>query len=100
MKYSLLALTFASALGLSACERQPVVVTVPPAAVVVPGPAGPTGATGATGSTGSTGYDGTKGATGATGAPGYDGAPGATGATGKTGSGSTIVVVPVPAEQR
>ena len=97
MKYSLLALTFASALGLSACERQPVVVTVPPAAVVVPGPAGPTGATG---STGSTGYDGTKGATGATGAPGYDGAPGATGATGKTGSGSTIVVVPVPAEQR
>lgn len=95
MKYSTLLVALVTVIGLSACDK-PTVVNVPSTPVAVPGPAGPQGATG---NQGSTGYDGAKGATGNPGSPGYDGAQGATGATGKTG-GDTIVIVPVPAEQK
>ena len=44
--------------GMAACDRPAAVVNVPPAPVVVPGPAGATGATGATGSTGAPGRAG------------------------------------------
>lgn len=64
-----------AAMALTACEKKPVVVTVPAAPVVVPvpGPAGPPGAPGA---------------------PGSEGSQGATGATGKPGDGTTVIVVP------
>lgn len=39
-------------LGMAACDRPAAVVNVPPAPVVVPGPAGPAGPTGNTGATG------------------------------------------------
>lgn len=95
MKYSLVVVAAAvSALTLSACERQPVVVpAAPPANIVtvpVPGPAGPAGPQGMTGAPAE------KGETGATGATGMTGVEGEKGKTGKTG-GDTIVVVPSPA---
>jgi len=84
MKSSLLTLALLAAIGVSACDRAPVVV-VPPTPVAVPGPAGPTGATGSTGNTGDQGNTGNTGATGST---------GSTGATGRTGDGTTVIVVP------
>lgn len=97
MNYSMMLSAALIAVALSACDRQPTVVT--PAAVVtvpVPGPAGPTGATGATGSTGSTGTSGATGYTGATGDTGATGSTGSTGATGEKGTtgGDTVIVVP------
>jgi len=69
MRYLIVAAAL-SALGLSACDRQPVVAPAPPPVVVtVPGPAGP------------------------------QGAPGAAGSKGEQGGG-TIVVVPETAPQR
>lgn len=65
-----------AALGLAACERQPVVVNNPPTTVTVPGPAGP------------------QGATGSDGVQGTQGNPGTTGDAGKPGSGTTVVVMP------
>jgi len=79
MNRSILILTVLATLGLSACDRQPAVVTVPATNVPVPGPAGATGATGATGNTGSTGQQGS---------PGY------TGDTGQPGTGTTVILVP------
>jgi hypothetical protein len=104
MNYTMLMATLLAAFGLSACDR-PNVVNVPPAAVVVPGPAGPAGATGASGvqgaqgmtgsegMQGSPGYDGNKGERGS---PGYDGSKGE---PGKTGAGTTVIVVPPAASQ-
>ncbi len=51
MNHSLVLLALISTFGLVACDREPVVVNTPPAAVVVPGPAGPAGETGKTGGT-------------------------------------------------
>lgn len=81
MKTIYFAAVLLTTLGLAACEKQPVVVNVPPPVTVpvpvpVPGPAGPQG---------TAGTDGGQGATGAT------------GATGKTGDGSTTVIVVPPA---
>jgi hypothetical protein len=70
MNRSILLLALTATLSLAACDKQPVVVNVPPAA---PGPAGATGATGATGNTGNTG---------------------AAGDTGKAGDGTTVIVMP------
>ncbi|MBT9613583.1 MAG: collagen-like protein [Burkholderiales bacterium] len=92
MKYSTLFVALVTVLGLSACDR-PTVVNVPATPVAVPGPAGPQGATGTQGDTG------TQGATGYQGDTGKTGATGTQGDTGKTG-GDTIVIVPVPAEQK
>ncbi len=102
MKYSMLLVALITAFGLSACDKQPTVVNVPVTAVPVPGPAGPQGATGDTGTqgrTGAQGYEGAQGDTGKTGSQGYQGNQGETGDTGKTGAG-TVVIVPVPAEQK
>jgi hypothetical protein len=77
MKRSILMMALLAALSLSACERQPTVVTVP-AAEPVPGPAGPQGETGAQGQTGEMGQTGD------------------TGATGETGDGTTVIVEPSP----
>jgi hypothetical protein len=71
MKRSILMMALLAALSLSACERQPTVVTVP-AAEPAPGPAGPQGDTGAQGQTGDTGP------------------------TGQTGDGTTVIVEPSP----
>jgi hypothetical protein len=67
-----------TAMALVACDKQPVVVTVPapPVAVPVPGPAGPPGAPGAPG------------------ASGIEGSQGVPGATGKPGEGTTVIVMP------
>lgn len=89
MNRSILMLALVATLGLSACERQPAVVTVA-APAGEPGPAGPPGETGAQGNTGYTGQ------TGAQGDPGYTGETGATGKTGATGSGTTVIVEPAP----
>lgn len=74
MKYSILFASLITMLGLSACDR-PTVVNVPATQAPVPGPAGPQGATGTQGD------------------------EGAKGDTGKTG-GDTVVIVPVPSEQK
>jgi len=58
--------------GMAACDR-PAVVNVPPAPVVVPGPAGPAGQTGS---------------------PGTPGTPGSPGAPGES---TAIIVTPPPA---
>ena len=87
--YTLLAASLL-ALGMTACDK-PTVVNVPPATVVVPGPAGPQGATGNQGDTGATGSMGSTGRTGIDGAPG---SAGATGATGATGDGNTVILMP------
>jgi hypothetical protein len=72
MNRSILMLALVAALGLSACDREPTVVTVPvPAAE--PGPAGPQGE------------------------PGVQGNTGETGQTGETGTGTTVIVEPPPA---
>jgi hypothetical protein len=81
MNRSILAFAVVAALGLSACERQPTVVTVP-ATLAEPGPPGPQGEPGVQGNTGYTGQTG---------------ATGDTGATGKTGTGTTVIVEPAPA---
>ena len=60
MNRSILMLALVAALGLSACERQPTVVTVP-APVAEPGPAGPQGEPGVQGNTGYTGQTGAQG---------------------------------------
>jgi hypothetical protein len=75
MNKSVLVLALFGALGLSACNKQPDVVTVPaaPATEAVPGPAGPAGPQGTTGS---------------------EGAAGSTGEAGKSGAGSTVIVMP------
>jgi hypothetical protein len=83
MNRSLLMIALVAALGLSACDRQPTVVTVP-APATEPGPPGPQGAPGETGQTGYTGATGDTGETGKTGAPG--------GAT-------TVIVEPAPPPQ-
>jgi len=57
MNRSILVLALVAALGLSACERQPTVVTVP-APAAEPGPAGPQGEPGVQGDTGNTGETG------------------------------------------
>jgi len=75
MNRSILMLALVAALGLSACQRQPTVVTVP-APVAEPGPAGPQGEPGVQGNTG------------------YTGQTGQTGETGKTGTGTTVIVEP------
>ena len=80
MNRSILMLALVAALGLSACERQPAVVTVP-APAAEPGPPGPQGEPGAQGNTGNTGYTGQTGAQGE---------------TGKTGTGTTVIVEPSP----
>ncbi len=90
MKYSMPFAIAVLALGLSACERPSDTTVLIPTAV--PGPAGATGATGATGYTGAQGNTGNTGYTGAT------GDTGATGEKGKKGDGTTVVVVPPPAE--
>jgi hypothetical protein len=54
MNRSILMLALVAALGLSACERQPTVVTVP-AQAAEPGPPGPQGEPGVQGNTGKTG---------------------------------------------
>jgi len=77
MKYSMMLVGLLTVLGLSACEK-PTVINNPPTPVAVPGPAGPSGAPGAPGS------------------PGYDGAKGDPGRPG----GDSVIVVPVPAEQK
>lgn len=85
MKYSMMLSAALIAVALSACDKEPTVVT--PATVInvpVPGPAGPPGETGSTGSSGATGETGAAGTTGDT---------GATGEKGKTG-GDTVIVVP------
>ncbi len=73
MNRSILMLALVAALGLSACERQPTVVTVP-APVAEPGPAGPQGEPGVQGNTGYTGQSGAQGDTG-TGETGETGRP-------------------------
>ena len=77
MNRSILMLALVAALGLSACERQPTVVTVP-APAAEPGPAGP------------------QGEPGVQGEPGYTGQTGDTGQTGETGTGTTVIVEPAP----
>ena len=99
MKYQVTFAAVLFALGVSACERTPVIVPSTVVQVPVPGPAGPTGSTGATGATGATAEKGAAGATGSTGATGAPGTDGAKGDRGKTG-GDTIIVVPPPAPAR
>lgn len=89
MKYSILFASLVTVFGLSACDR-PTVVNNPSIPVAVPGPAGPQGQTG---TQGSTGFQGDTGRTGSQGAEGVQGE------TGKTGNG-TVVIVPVPSEQK
>jgi hypothetical protein len=79
MNRSMLILALFAAVSLTACDKQPTVVTVPASPVAVPGPAGPQGATGS---------QGTEGATGTQGAEGGKGEPG------KSGDGTTGVVTP------
>jgi hypothetical protein len=104
MKYSILFASLITVFGLSACDK-PTVVNVPATQVAVPGPAGPQGKTGTPGTAGSQGETGTQGAPGSKGYegtkgdPGTQGDEGAQGETGKTG-GNTVIVVPVPAEQK
>ena len=74
MNRSVLMLALVATLGLSACERQPAVVTVA-APAAEPGPAGPQGETGAQGQMGN---------------------PGMMGEPGKTGTGTTVIVEPPP----
>jgi hypothetical protein len=93
MNRSMFLMALATALGLSACvqpAQEPAVVTVPAAAIVVPGPAGPQGDPGVQGNTGSTGQTGDTGMTGDTGQTGD------TGRTGRTGDGTSVIVVPAP----
>jgi len=92
MNRSILMIALVAALGLTACDRQPTVVTVPPPAVE-PGPPGPQGAPGATGTTGQTGDTGQTGYTGATGDTGE------TGKTGAPGGATTVIVEPAPPPQ-
>jgi hypothetical protein len=75
MKYSILFVSLFTLFGLSACDRPTTVVNVPATPAPVPGPAGPQGASGA------------------------QGAEGIQGETGKTGT-DTVIVVPVPVEQK
>jgi len=111
MKYSILFVSLFTVFGLSACDKPSTGVNVPATPAPVPGPAGPQGDTGAQGLTGNQGKMGTQGETGSqgyTGAQGYEGAKGDTGTqgsegvqgeTGKTGT-DTVIVVPVPVDQR
>jgi hypothetical protein len=75
-----------AALTLGACDKQPVVVTVPTPVVTVPGPAvavpGPAGPQGDVGKPGDMGK------------PGDAGKPGE---VGKPGEGNTVIVMPPPA---
>lgn len=84
MNKSILMTTLVAALLLSACDKTPVVVNVPPEPVVTPGPAGPVG---------EPGMEGEKGATGNPGMTGNEGAPGEPGVAGDT----TVIITP-PAE--
>jgi len=95
MNRSTLMLALVAALGLSACERQPTVVTVP-APAAEPGPAGPQGEPGVQGDTGNTGYTGQTGAQGDTGMMGQTGETGMMGQTGETGPNTTVIVEPSP----
>lgn len=70
MNRSMLILALFAAVSLTACDKQPTVVTVPATPVAVPGPAGPQGATGS------------------------QGTEGGKGETGKSGDGTTVVVTP------
>lgn len=63
MNHVIVIASFISALALSACDKQPVVVNVPAAPVAVPGPAGPQGATGSQGEVGKPGDTGKPGET-------------------------------------
>lgn len=92
MNRSILTIALVAALGLSACERQPTVVTVAPAPAE-PGPAGPQGEPGAQGDTG---YTGQMGETGHMGETGQMGETGHMGETGETGPGTTVIVEPSP----
>lgn len=95
MKYSILFASLITVFGLSACDK-PTVVNVPATPASVPGPAGPQGATGTQGETGTKGATGTQGYEGAQGDTGKTGTQGETGKTG----GDTVIVVPVPSEQK
>ncbi len=81
MNNSILMTALVAALLLSACDKTPVVVNVPPETVTVPGPAGPAGEQGDKGNMG---------------VPGTEGVPGDTGKTGA--SGDTTVIITPPAE--
>jgi hypothetical protein len=95
MNRSILMIALVTALGLSACDREPTVVTVPVPAVE-PGPPGPQGAPGATGTAGQAGETGQTGDTGQT---GYTGDTGDTGKTGAPGGTTTVIVEPAPPPQ-
>ncbi len=67
MNSSILMTALVATLLLSACDKTPVVVNVPPETVVVPGPAGPAGKPGVQGNEGVQGDTGKAGETGKSG---------------------------------